>query len=148
MALIALTFTNCDSSEALNLIGPEVEIDLDGNVQYKAIDPGFDNACVQIRLPINIKPADVREELVNHILAQTNGISNFSLGGEILDVTSLEVSYGVCPTENQDEMPEECSGKRINDIPVDHDFELLTYNDQVDERFFGVNIVSGICSSL
>ncbi len=148
LGLIALTFTNCDSSGALKLVGPEVEIDLDGNVQYKAIDPNFADACIEIRLPINIKPTDIREELVNYILAQTNGLSSFALSDEVFDINKLEVSYGSCTTENVDTMPASCSGKRINEIPVGHDFKLLTYNGQVDQTFFGTNIVDGICSSL
>ena len=153
LALIGLIFTNCDSSGALKLIGPEVEIDLDGNIKYKAVDPDFENACVEINLPINIKPADVREELVNYILAQTNGLSTFALSGEVFDVNKLKVAYGTCPTANLDSMPASCSGKTINEIPVGHDFGLLTYNNQVSEVLFAgtpfeTNIVETMCGYL
>ena len=153
LVLIGLTFTNCDSSGALKLIGPEVEIDLDGNIKYKAVDPGFANACVEITLPINIKPEDVREELVSYILAQTNNLSTFALSGEVFDVNKLQVSYGACPTKNLDATPASCLGKSINKIPVEHDFGLLTYNDQVSELLFAgtafeSNIVESICGLL
>ncbi len=139
ICLLAFVFTNCDSSEALNLIGPEVEIDLDGNVMYKAIDPNFTKACIEVRLPINIKPKALQTELVNYILANTNQISTFNLNSENFDVNKLEVSYGACPVENVDAMLANCAGKRINEIPVGHDFKVLTYGGLANLTIAGLS---------
>ncbi len=126
--IFLLVFNNCSSSQAIDLLAPEIEVDLDGNIVYQAVDPNNSFVCMEINLPIDYKPEDVQGALSRHLESQVPERTQQFMSDYLeLNLDEIEVAYGACPEESRDEFV--CENKNLGEeIPIEHSYKVVTYD--------------------
>ncbi len=140
ITLLLFGYTNCGDGG----LGPTVEIDVSEQIYYKAVEPNYPEACIEIQIPFEIDKQDIKREIIS-ILDQNNfddqvnssvntlesqlgvfGIASPFSATQDFESNNIVVSDGRCPAVNADPISQGCT-KRIAGIPFKNYYRLMTY---------------------
>ena len=165
ITILLSTFNNCGQ----NKLGPSVEIDLNEKNYYKAIEPNYPQACIEIQIPLKIDKEDIKAEVLrsldqNNFDDQLNSsIDTMETQLSLFGITSpfnttepfasdnIVVESGKCPAAGADPVAQNCT-KRISGIPFNNYYKLITYVEELNpfSGFFEIHplLQSNVCPSL